>query len=52
MPPEWGKSESAESIVETSSNATETTIIYVVIAATVLLLSLYIARKYRKASSK
>ena len=51
MPPEWGKSEPAENIVETSSNATETTILYVVIAATVLLLSLYIARKYRKANS-
>lgn len=50
MPPEWRKPEVAENIAETSSNATGTTILYIVIVAAALLLSLFIARKYRKAN--
>ena len=50
MPPEWRKPEVAENLVETSDNATGTTILYIVIVAAVLLLSLFIARKYRKAN--
>lgn len=48
MPPEWGKPEVTENIVETSNKATGTTILYIVIAAAALLLCLFIARKYRK----
>ena len=50
MPPEWGKPEVTENIVETSGNATGTTVLYIVIVAAVLLFCLFIARKYRKAN--
>ena len=48
MPPEWGKPEVTENIVESSNNAAGTTILYVAITAVALMLCLLIARKYRK----